>query len=253
MDEKTMFALMVDLHRGGLRQGPGSDEDTLRALDLTEFDKTAEPRVIDIGCGTGASTLVLAKALPKATFVAVDLFPEFLDVLTERASSAGCAERIETRVASMESLDLAPESFDLVWSEGAIYNMGFRAGLRSWRRLLRPGGVIAVTEITWLRDDPPEEIADYWEDEYPEIATADEKRAILQEVGYQVLGDFVLPETSWTKNYYDPTAARIPGFLERHAGRRDAQQIVEMDRMEAELYRRHKNAFGYVFYVARKR
>ena len=253
MDERTWFTLMVDLHRDGTRQGPGDEEETLRALELTRLDRAAELQVADIGCGTGASTLALASRLPNARIMAVDLFPEFLDILTERARAAGLSEQIETLAEAMDSLPFAAESLDLVWSEGAIYNMGFRAGLEAWRPFLRTSGVIAVSEITWLRPDPPEELRQHWNSEYPEIATATEKIAILERAGYDLLGYLVLPSTNWLDNYYEPTRKRIPAFLERHAGLPEAAEIVEMERQEADLYNRYQDWFSYGFYVARKR
>ncbi|MHC4893835.1 MAG: class I SAM-dependent methyltransferase [Planctomycetota bacterium] len=253
MDDQTLFALLVDLHRNGARQGPGSEEETLRALELTRLDRTAELRVADIGCGTGASTLALARGLPSARILAVDLFPEFLGILVERASAAGCSERIEALAESMDSLPFAAESLDLVWSEGAIYNMGFRAGIEAWRRFLRPGGVLAVSEITWLRPDPPEEIYRHWNAEYAEIATASEKVAVLERSGFDLLGYLVLPPTNWIENYYEPTEERIPAFLERQVHRAEAVEIVEMERREADLYRRYREWFSYGFYVARRR
>lgn len=248
-----MFTLLVDLHRDGTRQGPGSDEETLRALDLTRLDRSAELRVADIGCGTGASTLALARGLPNARILAVDRFPEFLGILSERARTAGCSERIEALAASMDSLPCSAESLDLIWSEGAIYNMGFSTGIEAWRPLLRPGGVIAVSEITWLCPDPPEEIRRHWNAEYPEIATAAKKMAILERAGYDLLGYLVLPSTNWMDNYYEPTTGRIPAFLERHAGRPEAEEIVDLERREADLYKRYQKWFSYGFYVARKR
>lgn len=253
MDEQTLFALLVDLHRDGTRQGPGSDEETLRALDLTRLDRDADLRVADIGCGTGAPTLALASRLPGARITAVDLFPEFLDILVERARAAGCSGRIETRAGSMDSLPFTAESLDLIWSEGAIYNMGFTAGIEAWKAFLRPGGVIAVSEITWLRPDPPDEIRRYWNAEYPEIATASEKFAVLERAGYDPMGYFVLPPSNWIDNYYEPTEQRVPAFLQRHAGRPEASEIAEMARQEADLYRRYRNWFSYGFYIARKR
>lgn len=151
MDQRMLFSLMVDLHRDGWRQGPGSDDETLRALELTRFDRNAMLNVADIGCGTGAATLVLARELPNARIAAADLFPEFLEILEQRAVAAGCSGRIETLAESMYLLPFAEESLDLIWSEGAIYNMGFRIGVEAWRPFLKPGGLLAVSEITWLR------------------------------------------------------------------------------------------------------
>jgi SAM-dependent methyltransferase len=253
MDEQTLYALMVDLHRDGLRQGPGSDEETCRALKLTQLDQAAPISIADIGCGTGASTLVLATQLPNATIRAVDLFPEFLEPLMDKARDAGCAERIEILAASMDALPFETESLDLIWSEGAIYNIGFRNGVESWRPYLRPGGVMAVSEITWLHPDPPAEISEHWNSEYPEIATAPEKIAILESAGYDLIGYFVLPSNCWLDNYYEPTAGRIPDFLARHGGGQEATQVVEMERQEVDLYRKYQDSFSYGFYVVRKR
>jgi len=239
-----------------VRQGPGSDPETLRALELTRLDRATGLRVADIGCGTGASTLVLARQLPSAEIAAVDLSPAFLEVLAERAREAGLAGRIETLAASMEALPFEPESLDLIWSEGAIYNIGFAAGLAAWRPFLRPGGMLAVSEMSWLRPDPPEEIRRHWHGEYPEIATAAEKIATLEGAGYDLRGFFTLPETCWLDHYYDSLAQRLPAFLERHASGphvAEAAEIAAGERREADLYRRSSEWFSYGFSVARRR
>ena len=253
MDEHVLFSLLVDLFRDADRQGPGSDDQSRRALDLSCLDRSAALRVADIGCGTGASTLVLADQLPNARITAVDLFPQFLEVLNVRALAASCEDRITTLAHSMDSLPFAENSLDLIWSEGAIYNVGFHNGINLWRPFLKPGGVLAVSEITWLRDDPPQEVYQHWQSEYPEIATATEKLALLKSAGYDMLGYFMLPTTCWIDNYYNPTEQRIESFLQRHQHLPEAYQVVEMERREAELYRRFHDAFSYGFYVASKR
>ena len=253
MDESVMFSLMVDLHREGARQGPGSDADTLRALELSRINPTMEIDVADIGCGKGASTLALARELHNAKITAVDLFPEFLQLLSSRADESGIAHRINIQQGSMESLPFADDSLDLIWSEGAIYNMGFVEGIAAWKRFLRREGVLAVSEITWLRPDPPEPIKKHWESEYPEIATASEKISILERAGYDLLGYFVLPSSSWIENYYEPTEARIGAFLERHADMPEASELIELERQEVVLYNRYREYFSYGFYVAKKR
>ena len=205
MNEETLFALMVDLHRDGERQGPGSLEETLKALSLSQIDQSSSLQVADIGCGTGASTLALAKSLPHAEITAVDLFPEFLSILMQNAKKQEVLSRIKVLEQSMDSLPFGAESLDLIWSEGAIYNIGFKNGIELWKPFLKTRGILAISEITWLRPNPPEEIKNHWESEYPEIATASKKIGILEAAGYDLLGYSVLPVSNWLDNYYKPT------------------------------------------------
>lgn len=253
MNEQTLFALMVDLHREGERQGPGSKNETLRILELCRLDKSSTLQVADIGCGTGASTLVLAENLKNARITAVDLFPEFLSILSQRAKEVGVFGRVDTREQSMDSLTFEHDALDLIWSEGAIYNIGFKKGIELWRPFLKAGGILAVSEITWLHPNPPEELRKYWESEYPEIATAADKIAALELAGYDLIGYSVLPPSSWIDNYYAPTETRLSDFLKRHAGIPEAEELIAMERQEAALYERFQEWFSYGFYVARKR
>jgi SAM-dependent methyltransferase len=251
MDDATL-ALLVDLHKRQPRQGPGGKAETLRAVDLAGLAADAPLRIADIGCGTGAQTLDLAQAL-NAEIVAVDFLPEFLAVLEERARATGVADRIETLAASMDELPFAEAEFHVVWSEGAVYNMGFEAGVTAWRRFLKPGGVLAVSEITWTTGARPAEIEDYWTGQYPEIATAAEKIAVLEKSGYAPIGHFLLPENCWLENYYAPLRDQYPAFLARHPGDPAAEAIVAADRAEIALYETYKDYYSYGVYVARKR
>ena len=125
--------LFFELFGGLPRQGPGEAASTLRALALVP-DIGPRTRVLDIGCGTGAQTLVLAQGAA-ARIVAVDNHPPFVDFLNREVLRLGLAHRVVARVADMRRLDFADRSFEVIWSEGAIYNVGFEAGLRDWRRL----------------------------------------------------------------------------------------------------------------------
>lgn len=243
--------LLMDLHKDGARQGPGSDAQTLRALDLARLDTSRALKVADIGCGTGASTLVLARELD-ARITAVDLFPEFLDILEARAGGQGLAGRITTLACSMDTLPFADSEYDLLWSEGAVYNIGFEAGITAWKPFLRPGGTLVVSEITWLTAERPSEIQKHWEREYPEIATASEKLAVLERSGYSPLGYFVLPEDCWTEHYYRPAERRLPQFLQCHGKSKAARALVAAEKEEIALYEKYGDYYSYGFYVARK-
>lgn len=243
--------LLIDLHRNAARQGPGGDDETRLAIALSGLRGRPDLRIADIGCGTGASTLVLAAELD-AQVTAVDLFPEFLTELRRAADRAGVADRITTLSESMDALPFADEAYDAIWSEGAVYNMGFAAGVEAWRRYLKPGGVLAVSELTWLSDARPEELQSHWDDEYPEVDTASAKLAVLERLGYAPIGYFALPERCWLDNYYRPMQQRFAGFLARHGNSDAATAIVEAERKEIALYERHKAFVSYGYYIARK-
>lgn len=246
------YQLLIDLHKHAYRQGPGGDAETERALELASIDRTAPLAVADIGCGTGASALLLARLLPRARITAVDLLPDFLHVLQSRAGRKGVADRITTLACSMDSLPFADGQFDLIWSEGAIYNIGFEQGVADWRRFLQPGGLLVASEITWITGSRPAELQTHWDNEYPAIAAASAKIAVLERHGYSPLGYFVLPEHCWLDHYYRPMQARFADFLERNGNSEAARAIVASEQREIELYERYKAQVGYGVYIARK-
>lgn len=241
---------IIDLHLPHDRLGPGGDEQTRRAIEMAGLVASPSLSIIDIGCGTGASSLVLAEALG-ARVAAVDAAEPFVRRVRERAAARGLGDRIDARVGSMEALADENARFDAVWSEGAIYCMGFQAGLAAWRRLLRPGGVLAVSELTWTTAKRPAGVEAHWTRNYPGIATAAEKLALVEAAGYAPLSMFFLPAECWLTNYYEPLRASLPAFLERHGDSAAARAVVAETEAEMALYRDWGEWFGYAFYIAR--
>ena len=248
MDE---LELLIDLHREGERQGPGSAETTTMALSLAGVSASAPLAVADIGCGTGAASLQLAKAL-NAEITAIDFLPAFLEILEARARDAAVDHQITTLCASMDSLPLEPDSLDLIWSEGAIYNMGFAEGISAWRPFLKADGVMVVSEITWTTHSRPAALDQHWRSQYAQIDLASAKVAAMERAGFKMLGYFMLPEDCWSVNYYAPMADRFDAFLERHQHSDTAKAIVAAERKEITLYERYKQHYSYGMYIARR-
>ena len=243
--------LLIDLHKHGDRQGPGGNSETERAIMLASLDASRGLKIADLGCGTGASTLCLANAL-NAEIFAVDFVPEFIERLQQNVEASGLNQRVHPQVGSMDNVQFSRNEFDVIWSEGAIYNIGFERGINYWRQFLKPQGILAVSEITWLTDRRPHEIQDYWKSQYPEIDTASSKIRILEGSGYTPLGYFVLPEYCWFEHYYHPLQSRFDEFIDRHSNADDARALVEAEIQEIKVFEKFKAYFGYGFYIAKK-
>lgn len=102
-----------------------------------------KPRILDIGCGCGTPTLELAK-LSHGEIVATDIDQPALDRLNRRKEEAGLTERIQAVHYSVFDMDFPPRSFDVIWSEGSIYTVGFEKGIWEWKRFLKPAGFMVV-------------------------------------------------------------------------------------------------------------
>ncbi len=239
---------LFKLHDGLPRGGPGSNPSTSEAIRRLPVLPTY-PRVLDIGCGPGQQTLVLAHELGGQT-TAVDVYPPFLEDCRKAAESAGLGDLVEVRDLSMDALDYEPETFDLIWSEGAVFILGVEAALRLWRPLLKPGGVMAFTEATWLTDDPPAEVREFWEQAYPVMATIEANEAAAKDLGYEPVDRFTLPASDWTEEYYAPLKARIEAI--KDGADADMAETIEETLHEINIFDRYNDSYGYVFYILRK-
>ncbi len=246
-----MEALEVffEIHSGLDREAPGGDRYTRQAFEmLPEMDR---PRILDIGCGPGASTMELAR-LSNGHVTGLDLHQPFLDQLSKRIDEAGLSDRVEAVNGSMFDLDFPAESLDVLWAEGSIYIIGFEKGLREWRSLLRPGGCLVASEATWFRPEPPKEIRDFWKAGYPGIGTIPENLERAAACGYRQIGLFTLPEDAWWVGYYNHVEKRVQALRKKYADEPEALAVLDEEIMEIELYRKYSQWYGYVFFVLQK-
>ena len=246
----TNLNLLIDLHAPNDRQGIGSDDATSRAFELTGIDASSPVAVADLGCGTGAASLVLARDFGLRV-TALDLASPFIEQLNERARAACVGERISAAVGDMGAPPLEPGSLDLIWSEGAMYNIGFETGAAAWRELLRPGGVLAVSDLVWTGASRPADVQAYWDSECPGVGTPGERIAALEHAGYEPIAFFMLSDDCWS-NYLEPLSAGFDAFLERHGHSDAAKAIVKEHEAETRLREQHARWYGYAFLIARK-
>jgi SAM-dependent methyltransferase len=239
--------LFWEIHSGLPREGPGDNESTRKAFAALP-KLPDEPFILDVACGPGMQTIELAN-LCKGDIVAVDLHQEFLDELDRRAAAANFKERITTINASMLELPFDEDSFDLIWCEGAVYIMGFENGLTQWKPLLKKSGCVAVTNVSYLKDDVPDEVRKFWDADYPEITSIDNFLKTVDRCGYKLLEHFTLPTSSWMNDYYTPLENRLQSLRTKYDGNPDALKAIELEQREIDLYRKYSDHYGYVFYV----
>lgn len=232
------------------RQGPGSAEETVRALSFID-NLSNTTKIADLGCGTGFQTMVLAQHT-KAAITALDLCPGSIEKLNAKAAKLDLQKRVNGIVGSMDNLPFQDEEFDLIWSEGAIANIGFERGLNYWKRFLKKDGYVAVTYESWFTNERPAEIEKWWLDAVPEMDTIGHNISIMQNAGYIPVAAFTLPEECWIDNYFAPQKARQEEFLKQHAGNKAAEDMIAFMRREADLYSRYKQYYGYVFISGRR-
>lgn len=233
--------------KGLARHAPGADESTLTALAACELPP--DPVICDLGAGTGSSALVLAEHL-QTKVVAVDQISNSLDELQTRADRRGYGHLIETVEGDFLALDVEPGSVDLIWSEGAIYAVGWDAALEAWRPLLRPGGYVVVTDCVWVTDERPAEAVEFWSREYPEMTTAAALAEFAGNAGFEVVDTFELPRRAWA-DYYGPLGQRV-ALVNSGDPSDEMREVADAVEVEIAVWETHGHAFNYAFFVLRR-
>ena len=242
-----MTDIFFELHKDLPREGPGDAASTLKAFRMM-VNLPSQPRILDIGCGPGMQTLDLAKHTD-GIILATDNHQPFLDELQKQVERAGLADRITVKNESMFDLNFEANSFDIVWSEGAIYIIGFENGLKKVRPLLRTGGYAAMTEASWLKPNPPDEVLRFWQKEYPGMKSVEGNLESLARAGYREVGHFTLLDSCWWDGYFNPLQKRVTMLREKYADDAEALRLLDENDTEMELFRKYSDYYGYVFYV----
>ena len=235
----------IDLLFGGMEKlGPGGNDHTLHVLGM--LPKRSFDVIVDAGCGTGRQTLALAGELHTLVH-AVDIYEPFLEDLAKRAGEKGLGPLVQTHCLDMQEILSMFPRIDLLWSEGAAYNIGFANALSTWAPAVKPGGHVVLSELTWLREQVPAAVRDFFVSGYPDMRDTEQNVAAAVSAGYKVLDTYTLPSTTWVEGYYDVLEPRAKALIDHSdSSVRDfARETLE----EIEIFGRSEDSYGYVFYV----
>lgn len=235
------------LHQDLDRESPGSPASTHAAIQRLR-PLPPQPRILDLGCGPGQHALILAQTL-NAPVLAVDLYEPYLTKLQQAAATQELSHLIATRSADISRLDIPPASVDLIWSEGAIYTIGFATGLRLWRSLLQPNAQVVVSELTWMQPNPPTEVAEFWQQDYPAMSTIADNIRMATTEGYEVFDWLALSSSDWWENYYAPLSDRIDQLQDRAQQHPALRRVLDEHQREIQIWQAYQDYYNYVFYL----
>lgn len=194
---------------------------------LPRMDK---PRILDIGCGSGIPTIELAK-LSEGEVTGIDIDQLDIDEFSRKIADAGFTDRVQAVCCSMFDMDFADETFDIIWTEGAIYPVGFEKGLREWRRLLKQGRFLVV---------------------HDEQGNVEEKLGQMPDCGYELLGHFLLSEDIWWNEYFVPLEKLVNETQLRYPNDPKIREAVHGSLAELDMFRRNPQQNKSVYFVMKK-
>jgi SAM-dependent methyltransferase len=243
------WPIFFELYESLPRQGPGNRASAARALAFC-LNLPPAPAVLDLGCGVGGQTLHLAD-LTSGSIVALDSHGPNIERLRATVAERGLDRRIQPVVGDMAEPGFRPASFDLVWSEGAFYNIGIEIALRVCRGLLRPGGYLAFTDAVWRKENPPLEVKASFDGDYPTMGRVPDTLAAIERCGFSLIGHFTLPDEAWWDDFYKPMEIRIEELRGKYKADDEALAILDQLGQEPEMHRRYSDYYAYEFFVVR--
>ena len=245
--------IFFEIHSDLPRQGPGTIQSTIAALSsIPRSGDHQHLAILDIGCGTGAASLQLANMGHHVT--CLDNSGTFLESLTRKARKEGLLDYIHIQLGDMFNLEtiLSRNTFDVIWSEGSIYIIGFERGLTEWKPLLKPNCYLACSELSWLSSNPPLEAQEFWSKNYPGMLSRQTNIDIIKQCGYDLVDSFVLSECAWEKEYYRPMEKKIEELKLKYEGQKEVDSVLREQQAEINMYRKYSDSYGYVFYIMKK-
>lgn len=228
---------------------PGDDRLSLyalRSLPQHGFDV-----VVDAGCGAGRQTFVLVSEL-KTPIDAVDSHGPFLNRLKWRAKEKGIAHLVRSHCMDMQDIPDVFPRIDLLWAEGAAYNIGFANALSTWAKAIKPNAFAVVSELCWLNKERiPDSVREFFRSGYPEMQSVAQNIETAEAAGYKIFNTYTLPKEAWVTDYYDILEPRAKSLMNHSdlAVRAFAAETLK----EIETFKIAEDSYGYVFYILQRR
>ena len=198
-------------------------------LAFQMLPKINTPRILDVGCGSGIPTILLAK-ISNGEIIGIDTNQHLLDRLEKKAEELGLSNRVLTKKCSLFDLDFHDETFDIIWAEGSINIIGFEIALKKWSFFLKPKGFLVV---------------------HDGVKVLSKKLKKIHEFGYELFNQFVLPDDAWWIDYFEPLE-RLIKEQRKKAKSTESLSIIESYQNEVNIFKKNPKEHVSAFYIFQK-
>ena len=209
----------------------------------------AQPVILEVGCGTGMSSIELAKS-SKGTVFCLDNNQVYLDTLIENAKEEGVDEQIQIINQRIETMQFTKDTFDVIWSENSVFLLGLRNALHDWKHFVKQDGYVVISTIAKLRDDPPADARSHWEGTYPSMMTQEDITDLILSQGYSLIGTYKIPDSESWENCYEPLEKRIEEMKREWAHKKQYLAELNLNQREIDIFRKYGSEFyGSLFFI----
>jgi ubiquinone/menaquinone biosynthesis C-methylase UbiE len=200
---------------------PGGIELTQEAEPYLGLGPTTA--MLSVACGTGELELYLA-AKYGCPVKGIDLSEGFIRTAREKAAARGLEHLATFQIGDGNALDFQDATFDIVFSSGALCAF-YRNGLREFHRVLKPGGICAVTDVVWRHERVPSQVEKRWTAGTAHILTLAGNCAAFERQGFRVLFAQGYHQPAWWQAYYRDRGDAAHWIEERDNYRRDQEHL----------------------------
>ncbi|MFW9867085.1 MAG: class I SAM-dependent methyltransferase [Candidatus Thorarchaeota archaeon] len=188
-----------------------------------------QPRILEIGCGTGIPTLELAK-LSDGEIIGIDIDQSALDKLSLKIKQEGLSERVRVYNRSVYDTKFTNESFDIIWEEGVIHLLDIKKTLTECNRILKLNGFMVTGEAT------------NW---------AGRKLKHFPKFGFKLIKQIPWERGCWWTEYYAPLEEKI-NILRKKYDNLDKIDEIKRHITEIEMVKKDPTGFDCITYIMQK-
>jgi ubiquinone/menaquinone biosynthesis C-methylase UbiE len=195
-----------------------------------KLPRLENPRILDIGCGSGVPTIELAE-LSGGEVTGIDIDQSCIDEFNRKIKEENLTNRVKALNLSLSEMKFPDETFDIVWSEGVVGNIEFETSLKKWRRLLKQDGYLVIHyQVSRVADALPR----------------------MPQLGYRLEDTLPLPEDAWWTEFYKPLEEKMDTLLHKYRNNAAALKLLSQYKTEMTMVIKNPSSFSCAFYIMKK-